>query len=495
MPRNPKYINETRYTPQNPPNDEETAQMQIKHLQNEINSIEDDLEHQTVLAFHDQSEFEIWRRRATTAVTYKKREIRFLESWLNERVEARQNTARVHAGQELEERIRILTDAYYQRYSPVFGIDHPAEDLEEVKVRSSVLLAIQSQIDADLTQLQAVASKHGLERREMEQIEQPLRSVAISIKTELQYLRNVLRILDPAGEHFQEQDRIRSEQEILTAQRAQELAEEISNERPPPYNTDHLPTDVDAAKKRLGEIEKIRKKLESSIEELSHKWEREATTDTGLPKWTKQPLSQVRKSIDTESHILGQYIRDWNRKVNRSVKEIEQEPTTEEVSQNNQTDSRRALNDISQDIRNLASRLASEIQEKYIPVYSDEKPPKNAEEVEERLKEVTAVKARLQSAFSDITDAWCSHPLRREDLPSVKRPLVKILSKVEVEIAILKAFTSNGGSEKKEKYLKWKVTCVTALTRASFEGFTLTKEEQEVVKTLLADISRAHSED
>jgi hypothetical protein len=493
MTRNPNTRNETRYTPTNPPDSEEAAQAQIGRLKNDIASIEHDLEHQTVHSFDDQEDFEVWKRRATSAIKYKKREVRFLDAWLKARESEKQEAAQAQALQELNSRIAALADSYEQAYSPVFGLHHPAEDVEEARSRFSHILAIQSQMDTDLAQVRESTSLDGIKNRERLEIEQPLRSIAHRINTEVQYLRNLLRILAPETDVFREEDRAQSEQEIAIAQRAEELANAISEERPSPYDAEHPPTGIGEAKERLKLLAKIRRRVQEASKELGDEWQE--TAISGLPKWTKRPLSQLHTSVDAESAFLNEYIRGCNREAERKLQEARRE-AKEKVgagAQDERRASRSELSDISQRICDQASKLAREIDESYTKVYTGEQPPQSIEEAEQQLAHVLAVKSSLQSAFSEITEAWCTHPLRRGDLPLVKKPLVEILLRVETEMRTIKSFLKQQGAAKMPKHLYWKSVCIAALMRASFEGFKLTEEEQEVVKVLLEEVSAASS--
>jgi len=477
----PQSRNETRYTLQNPPESDEAAQARIKKLQADVASIREDLETQTVLTFHDESEFEIWKRRATTAVKHKARELRFLERWLGERIM-----------QVVQTSITTLVENYQQTYSPVFGVHHPVKDPEEAKVRVTVVAALQSHIDMHLAQFREVASEHGIKAREQQGIARPLQSIATTIKGELQYLRNVLHILAPETAGHYEGDREQSEQEIAIAGRAKELADEIASERPPPYdNAENPPPTFEEAQARLNLVSSLVKTLEKRFEELSTEWR--TATNTGLSKWAKRPISQLRLSMDTELGCLNKCIRQMMRQDQEHAQEAAQ-ATQEQIFEldHERRETRHAeLAEISQRIRQQAIDLAREIGEVYTRTYTSEHPPQSIEEANNRLKKIVETKRQLQVAFSDITDTWCSHPLRRGDLTSVKKPLMKILYEVEAEIVLINAFLKERQSATMPGHLHWKSVCASALTRASFEGFKLTAEERVVVTALLAEISRA----
>jgi hypothetical protein len=133
---------------------------------------------------------------------------------------------------------------------------------------------------------------------------------------------------------------------------------------------------------------------------------------------------------------------------------------------------------VAQRIRGRVHELAEEIGSPYTPRYSATVQPATLAVAQERMGYLTGIKQQLQGAFSEVTAAWTEHPLRRDDMPGVKAPLQKILSKVEVEIGVVRSYvrtysTRNPSSD-------WKGVCVGALTRAIAEGFKLQPEEQMV---------------
>lgn len=140
------------------------------------------------------------------------------------------------------------------------------------------------------------------------------------------------------------------------------------------------------------------------------------------------------------------------------------------------------LQGIAQGVRARAAALRHEIECAYEPLYTAARQPENLSEAIERQAQLVGVKQRIQSAFSEITNAWTSHALDRSALSGVKSPLHQMLVLVEEEIGIVKAFLRNASTLSSQA--NWKSVCAQALTRAVAEGFRLTPTEQAVLLKL-----------
>lgn len=140
-----------------------------------------------------------------------------------------------------------------------------------------------------------------------------------------------------------------------------------------------------------------------------------------------------------------------------------------------------ALQVISLQIRERAKTLAQEITAEYVPLYDAQSPPPSILVAQARAEEIKVARLRLQGAFVEITAEWTKHPLCRDDMSGAKAPLQKILSRLEIEAAAVKAYLRGQATEMRSD---WKAVCVKALTRACTRGFVLSPEEQIVYDEL-----------
>lgn len=140
------------------------------------------------------------------------------------------------------------------------------------------------------------------------------------------------------------------------------------------------------------------------------------------------------------------------------------------------------LQKISQIIRARAGTLAMSINALYVRRYSKNDQPVSVAAAHAQKVHLTEVRQALQKAFGEISNAWTSHPLRRDDLPGVKAPLQAILSDLETEMGVVKEYIRL--SNQKTVNPSWQTVCANALTRAVAEGFKLTDEEQETLKQI-----------
>lgn len=142
----------------------------------------------------------------------------------------------------------------------------------------------------------------------------------------------------------------------------------------------------------------------------------------------------------------------------------------------------KTLQDIAEKIRARARNLATEIESSYTSCYTDLVQPESLAVAQERMTHLTGIKQRVEGAFTEVTGAWIEYPLRRKDLPSVKAPLQKILTQVEIEIGVVKGYIRI--NKVRDLTSSWNIVCLKALARAVAEGFILTVEEQAVYDLL-----------
>lgn len=134
------------------------------------------------------------------------------------------------------------------------------------------------------------------------------------------------------------------------------------------------------------------------------------------------------------------------------------------------------LQSSNRDILEQADRLASEIV--YKAKYSQDHLPENINASMERIHELAQIKNQLQLAFSQINALCVRYKTAKKDMSGLKKPLQDILSLIEMELAVLRAFNRQNSSFPSSN---WKVIILNLLERVQIEGFELTDEEQEIL--------------
>ena len=180
---------------------------------------------------------------------------------------------------------------------------------------------------------------------------------------------------------------------------------------------------------------------------------------------TTSALAYTRQELT----FLEKWVQGWQQTARQSQRQV---PGSRGIYDNLQL--------VVQNIRTRVQELAEEIGSSHTIRYITAQPPESVAAAQERMSYLTGVKQQLQGAFSEVTAAWTEHPLRRNDMPGVKAPLQKILSKVEVEMSIVKGYICTHAAQSPVTS-NWKGVCAKALMRAVAEGFVLTPTEQAVL--------------
>lgn len=233
-----------------------------------------------------------------------------------------------------------------------------------------------------------------------------------------------------------------------------------SESQPRPYSRNYPPkTQADAHER----IDALRTDITEIETKLDHADPDTYCSDDAYASWRRRATA----ALTHKKTELG-YLKGWL----TDQQTAEKRATTARQSAN--------LSDIVTQIKGRAQELADEIGRGYHPCYTKESPPDNIPAALERLDDLVAIKTQLQNAFSEITAAWVSYPLRRDGLLVPKRPLQAINCKVEKEIVVIRGYLRDGKDEK-----NWAGVCAKALARAVHEGFVLTSEEIDALEGLM----------
>lgn len=141
---------------------------------------------------------------------------------------------------------------------------------------------------------------------------------------------------------------------------------------------------------------------------------------------------------------------------------------------------RGSIDSIANSIEGQCIEQARRFRDSYNPTFSKTALPKSIGDAHMRIAELTDVKKRIEVAFTEVAAEWARYPLKQSDLPRIKSPLQKVLSDVEAEFALVRAFIRS----RPVNVDRWKHLCVRALSRAAAAGFSLTVEEREALEGL-----------
>ena len=204
-----------------------------------------------------------------------------------------------------------------------------------------------------------------------------------------------------------------------------------------------------------------------------------------------EPLSSLLRTVEQEIKEINVLVHPL--RMQRQQQEKEDRRKTQAPFSEERKRELGGLAAIAQGVRNRVAELAKEIGQEYPPLYSKENVPASLDDASKQMECAIDARRRVQFALTEVSDAWCRHPLRREDLPGVKLPLLKILYASEKESQVIKAFMAihqdPADDAPSPRKAHWKRICTAALTRAMLEGFALTAEEKEVLKELIADLA------
>lgn len=490
-----------RYTRENPPSSKEAAQARIQLRSDEIAVIEAHLEHKEVEGFSDEDAYELWRRRATSALGYKKAELKFLERWmeppaqtseernaqhqeralLKEEKKRIQAVAHVELEQQLTKRVKELVEAITGSYTRQYDITNMPEDMAKAKERYQFVCALKDRIEQEHTEVKAISTANAFGKNRVKKVLLPLHRLGQTVNFEESFLH---RILLPDA--FND-ERLAARETIRAL--VHSLAEKLEAQEA--FAADHATQldDPPVLKVPLTVLESRREAILLAVQTATQACEERGFVEQAQLSLI-EPLTSLLRAVEQEIKEMNVLVHPLPMQRQQQEKEDRQNAHT--LSFEGRKRKLHGLAGIAQEIRDRAAELAKEILQEYTPIYSSENVPTNHEEATKQMECVSHARRTVQIALAEVTEAWCRHPLRRGDLSGVKLPLLNILYAAESEARLIRVFKSTHQDEEEilsPKKARWKRVCTGALTRAMLEGFALTLEEKEVLKELIADLA------
>ncbi len=239
------------------------------------------------------------------------------------------------------------------------------------------------------------------------------------------------------------------------------------------YGIDNPPLSEESAATRIetlvGEIQVVETDLEMSNPE----------TYAGLgtyAEWRKRAVSAL-------GHIKKElkFLRRWVDQQRVAKKAAKRQVADESAIRNYE-----GLGIIARGIKARAIELAVKIGGAYEVRYRESVSPPDLLTAIARRTELVAIKESLGDAFQEITAAWTSHPLRREEMGVAKAPLNKILKCVERELGVIKVYIAQSTPRQPTPVAGWKTICIGFFERMLENGADLTQEEVAVLVWLKA---------
>jgi hypothetical protein len=457
---------EVRFNKLNPPKSEEEAQRKIIQLNDDICHIEADLEHKEVESYPSEADYEIWRKRAISALGYKKSEQKYLDSWLKGVDAERLIQNKSRSLESLRVRIRGFADKIEQTLP---GMTGQPSSLEVALKRQNDLKMLHQEIETEFVQVKASAKTSGLTEKELTEVRKPLKVALNEVESRQRSLQGYI------SRHGNQTLSVESTNELSTAAQAIAvlalgLAEDIDRRYPPLYSVTAVPSGIPDAETRLEFLSAAKRELLAATDRVNIAW-RDHPYSGGALKDVKRPLTVLSDRLDGEHQYLEAFCR-------KQITLIKAEQEQEERR------AQETLHETALRLRNRAKGLAEELGGGFQRLYTADRPP-TPEEARQRRTQLVELKRKLESASAEIKDAWTQHPLRREDLPSINRPIRNIIEQVDAELGVLKALLP---AHQQQSMHRWKSVVVSALTRAVIGGFKLTAEEQEVLEGLVKNL-------
>lgn len=139
----------------------------------------------------------------------------------------------------------------------------------------------------------------------------------------------------------------------------------------------------------------------------------------------------------------------------------------------------------SQKLFDEALSLSRSIGKIYLPRYSSKLAPNGLPAAKSQRDHLLLLKQEIMAGLTEVTALAASNAAKTEVLRRAKAPLLQLLSKVDMEFAIVKSYIRNNTSSQ-----DWMTVCVQALLRAVAEGFELTSIENELIERLKIHIKQ-----
>lgn len=198
-----------RYSRNNLPSDEPTAQERIDKLNVDVEIIQTRLDYADPDTFRDSDEYKIWRNKTTAALGYIRQELKFLDYWLKEQrrlaevekakssgVRSPNNDIQIIA-QDICHHARQLADEIKASYTVCFTVDNQPENIDTAQERLSYLGDVKERLQGAFAEIAAQWTSYPLRRDGISRAKAPLHVVLRKVEQEIKIVKNYIRSNHP----------------------------------------------------------------------------------------------------------------------------------------------------------------------------------------------------------------------------------------------------------------------------------------------------------
>ena len=142
------------------------------------------------------------------------------------------------------------------------------------------------------------------------------------------------------------------------------------------------------------------------------------------------------------------------------------------------------MSKLANEVRERAVALAQEIRKELPVIYSENDMPASIKAAKEHRQVISFLRVRVQEAFVSVAADWQSKGLSMKRIQSVKAPIQALLLDIETQNKLINKYLGEMEQSKTRNGRDWVKILGIALQRASVEGFSLTKEERDVIEQI-----------
>lgn len=295
------------YSRVNLPPSEPDALARVAELERDISVIEEQLARADPRAFALVDDYGDWRKRASSAIGHKKRELEFVGRWLETRrqeqerneVRAREKAEQTRAIQLAEKR----ASEFVAWYRPTYSHTTLPANKQAANERLNELFLLQQQVLTSFADVKSVWTDQGFNPVG---IAPSLHETWSQIKVEVRDLRSYLNQSD--GPSPEEIRKVQAEAIRKVQERAREIANELECEYQTKYTDKVCPESYDAAAQRMAELNVIRGKMMAGFTELTELCTRHSIGAIKMPS-AKRPLQKLQTRLGTETAVIREAMR------------------------------------------------------------------------------------------------------------------------------------------------------------------------------------------
>lgn len=198
---------EVRFSASNPPSTEEEANEVLEQLEEQLAQVEAQLDHADPDDWASDGEYRDWRRRATGAVGFIRREQKFLQNWLKQKETERKQQEKskrpsisglgprdlAHIAQGIRKRAEVLAEEIGQQYSSMYSPEKLPSGVASAHQRIEELSSVRAKLQVAFTEITAAWTEHPLRRSDIGAAKLPLSRILGAVEAETAALRQYIR--------------------------------------------------------------------------------------------------------------------------------------------------------------------------------------------------------------------------------------------------------------------------------------------------------------